>query len=109
MKLVDQCIESFLQGKSRQNSRDEKAKKVVYYQNQMHCNYKKEEKVLKDIIKHNVKPTNNQEELYVIVYYKHLKTRDLIMKKKIVARHKISCQSLGRCTSLNALMKTASF
>ena len=29
MKLVDKCIESFLQSKSRQNSRDEKAKIVV--------------------------------------------------------------------------------
>ena len=44
MKLVDQCIESFLQSKSRQNSLDEKAKIVVYYQNQMHCSYKKDEK-----------------------------------------------------------------
>ena len=70
MKLVDQCIDSFLQSQSQQNSCDEKAKIVAYYQNQMHCNYKKDEKILKDIIKHNVKPTNNQEELDVIVYYK---------------------------------------
>ena len=85
MKLVDQCIESFLQSKSRQNSSDEKAKIVVYYQNQMNCNYKKDEKVLKGIIKHNVKPINNQEELDVIVYYKTLKTRDLIMKNNSCA------------------------
>ena len=85
MKLVDQCTESFLQSKSRQNSRDEKAKIVVYYQNQMNCNYKKDEKVLKDIIKLNVKPINNQEELDVIVYYKNLKTRDLIMKNNSCA------------------------
>ena len=44
MKLVDQCIESFLQSKSRQNSLNEKAKIVVYNQNQMNCNYKKKMK-----------------------------------------------------------------
>ena len=44
MKPVDQRIESFLQSKSRQNSCEEKAKIVVYYKNQMHCNYKEDEK-----------------------------------------------------------------
>ena len=108
MKIVDQCIESFLQSKSRQNSRVEKAKIVEYYQNQMHCNYKKDEKVLKDIIKHNVKPTNNQEELDVIVYYKNLKTRDLIMKNN-------SCASQDKLSKSWAVYKfkcpneTASF
>ena len=29
----------------------------------MHCNYKIDENVLKDIIKHNVNNTNNQEEI----------------------------------------------
>ena len=39
MKVVDQCIKSFLQSKTRQNPRDDKAQIVVYYQNQMHRNY----------------------------------------------------------------------
>ena len=37
-------------------------------------------KNLKDIIKLNVKPTSNQEELDIIVHYKNLKTKYLIMK-----------------------------
>ena len=72
---------------------DEKAQIVVYYQNQMHCNYKNDEKVLKDIINHNVKPTSNQEELDIIVYFKNLKTEDHIMKN-------------NSCTSQDKLSKS---
>ena len=90
----------FLANKSRQNSRDEKAKIIVYYQNQMPVNIKKDEKVLKHVIKHNFKPTNNQEELDVIVYrhYKNLKTRYLIMKN-------ISCASQDKLSKSWAVYK----
>ena len=41
----------------------------------MNGQYKKDEKVIKDIIKQNVKPTNENEKIDVVIYYKNLKTK----------------------------------
>ena len=45
--------------------------------------YKKDEKVIKDIMKQNVKPTNESEKYDVMIYYKNLKTTNLIMKNNM--------------------------
>ena len=52
----------------------------IFYKNQMHQNYKLEERILKEIIYENTKCTDPQEKLTLIVYYKNLKTSNLIMK-----------------------------
>ena len=39
----------------------------------MNPQYRKDEKILKDIIKKNVKPANNTHEINTIIYYKNLK------------------------------------
>ena len=49
----------------------------------MNGQYKKDEKVIKDIIKQNVKPTNENEKIDVVIYYKNLKTKNLIMKNNM--------------------------
>ena len=84
MKLVDNCVNSFLQSKlsNERNNLDDKTKIKIYYKNQMNGQYKKDEKVIKDIIKQNVKPTNENEKIDVI-YYKNLKTKNLIMKNNM--------------------------
>ena len=63
MKLMDNCVNSFLQSKlsNESNNLDDKTKTKIYYKNQMNGQGKKDEKVIKDIIKQNVKPTNENE------------------------------------------------
>ena len=53
MKLVDNCVNSFLQSKlsNERNNLDNKTKIKIYYKNQMDGQYKKDEKVIKDINK----------------------------------------------------------
>ena len=41
----------------------------------MYGQYKKDEKFIKDIIKQNVNPTNENEQIDVVVYYKNSKTK----------------------------------
>ena len=46
----------------------------------MHPNYKQEEEAIKKIVKRNVKLTQENTEIDLIIYYKNHKTRNLIMK-----------------------------
>jgi hypothetical protein len=49
----------------------------------MNDQYKKDENILKDIIKQNVKPNDINDELDIIIYYKNMKTKSLIMKNDL--------------------------
>ena len=86
MKLVDNCVNSLLQSKvsNKTSNLVDKTKIKIYYKNQMDGQYKKDEKVIKDIIKKNIKPTNgNEKKIDVVIYYKNLKTKNLIMKNNM--------------------------
>ena len=48
----------------------------------MSSDYKTEERIIKDIISNNVKPTDPEQELTLIIYYKSKKTSQLLMKNK---------------------------
>ena len=65
MKLVDNYVNSFLQSKASNQSNIILMMKItkikIYYKNQMNGQYKKDEKVIKDIIKKNVENTNENE------------------------------------------------
>ena len=52
----------------------------LYYKNTMSTAYKDDEKALKNIIYRNVKPTNKNTKLDIIIYYKSRKTAALVMK-----------------------------
>ena len=45
----------------------------------MNDQYKKDEKRLKDIIHTNVKPLNAENKIELIIYYKSMKTKGLLM------------------------------
>lgn len=49
----------------------------------MSSQYKKDEKIMKDIIKRNVSTTDPNNKLKFCIYYKNLKTKNLIMKNNI--------------------------
>ena len=55
----------------------------LFYQNQMNDGYKMDEKVLNKIIKDNVKSTDPEKKVSLNVYYRSLKTKNLIMKNNM--------------------------
>ncbi|XP_076037240.1 uncharacterized protein LOC143022776 [Oratosquilla oratoria] len=58
----------------------------LYYQNTMSSGYKKDEKVLKEIIKKNCTPTKEGDKLNLIIYYRNPRTSSLIMKNNLAAQ-----------------------
>ena len=52
----------------------------IYYRNYMNTQYQTDEKILKDIIKKNVKCNRDNERLQINIYYQNHKTRELVMK-----------------------------
>ena len=57
----------------------------LYYKNYMNTQYKTDEKILKDILKKNVKCNNNNDRLQLNIYYQSKKTRQLVMKNNPIA------------------------
>lgn len=56
---------------------------TLYYKNQFSKAYKTDERILKSIIEENVKCTNPDDRLKLIIYYKTQKTSHLIMKNNL--------------------------
>ena len=52
----------------------------------MHNNYKKDEKILKEIINRNIKCKNNSDKLKIVIYYKNNKTSNLVIKNNMMPR-----------------------
>ena len=52
----------------------------LFYKNQCHLNYKKDERALHSIIEKHVKPISDNSKLKLIIYYKNKKSSNLIMK-----------------------------
>ena len=44
-----------------------------------------DEKIVKDAIRKNVKPTNEDDKKELIIYYQNIKTKDIIMKNSITS------------------------
>ena len=82
-KLINEIITTFITNKRTTESPDTtsvpKEKINIFYENQMNQQYKKDEKILKYIIKKNVKPANNTQEINTIIYYTNLIVNNLIM------------------------------
>ena len=55
----------------------------IFYMNFMNPIYKKNEAAIRKIVKDNVRAVNSNDKLQLIIYYKSLKTRDLIMKNNL--------------------------
>ena len=51
----------------------------VFYENQMHENYKIEERTVKKIVTENIPCKNPNEKLNLIFYYKNFKSHNLVM------------------------------
>ena len=81
---IDRKIEQFINNKLTSNNNNNpatpKTKIKLYYHSQFHPNYKIDERIMKEIVNDNVKCTDQQTEIDLIIYYKNKKTHNLIMK-----------------------------
>lgn len=57
----------------------------LWYQNQMSTAYKKDEKILKDIVRRNCVPTRQDEKIKLKIYYKSARVSSLIMMNNLSA------------------------
>ena len=84
---IDKKIEHFINSKFSQNNSNipavSKTKIKLYYRSQFHSNYKIYERVMREIVYDNVKCTDQQAQIDLIIYYKNKKTHNLIMKNNI--------------------------
>ena len=81
-----------------------------FYRNQMHYNYKSDEKILKTLIDRNILPTDPNKKIKLIIYYNKFKTSNLVIRnnsspsigvlQKTNVIYKFKC-SLGDCISDN--------
>ena len=85
--------------------------------------YKVDERVLKNIIKTNVKPTNETDTIQLVIYYKNRKVSNLVMKNNMNAKkdpkqktnvvYKFDCpnedcQLRGKCSYIGVTTTTLS-
>ena len=76
MNIIEKNVTNFTKDKqSRQEAPLTTGDKLkLYYDNQMNNQYKKDEKIMKDIIRTNVKPTKEDDKMELILYYRYIKT-----------------------------------
>ena len=85
-KEVKVVVQNVLTGRPKGESEILK----LFYANQMNDKYKTDEKVLKNIITANVKPTNTSSKIELIIYYKNTKTSQMVVKNNLTATNVIS-------------------
>ena len=85
--VVDYHINKFLDKKINpsNNNHDSQNKSNIdiFYQAQTHSNYKLDERVLKDIVYRNTQVVDPNKKLNLIIYYKNIKTHNLVMKNNL--------------------------
>ena len=83
MKLIDETVKNFLNSKFRDiNQTPRKNKVQIFYEGQMCCNYKIEEKQLTNIIDKHVQPIDENHKIKLQIYYRNKKLKNLFIKNK---------------------------
>ena len=59
----------------------------------MNYQHNKDEKVIKDMIQKNVKPTDNRKEILTYIYYRNHKAHNLIMTNNLIKKYDILTMS----------------
>ena len=80
LKMINYEIENFKYKKENDDSEMEKIK--IYYEGQYHSNCKLDEKILKN----NIRPSQLNSEIKILIYYKNKKTSNLVMANKVNSR-----------------------
>ena len=70
----------------------------LFYRNQMHYNYKSDEKILKTLIHKNILPTDPNKKIKLVIYYNKFKTSNLVVRNN-------SSPSIGVLQKTNVIYK----
>ena len=79
-QTVDKHIDQFIYNKIEPTNNLPQNSIPLYYKNQIHSNYKLDERILKSIVKNYTSCNQNNTKLNVIIYYRNIKTCNLVMK-----------------------------
>ena len=83
-KLFDDQLKKFLDKIQSKEETSEKQQQIpIYYESQMHNNYKIEERTIKDIVYNNTKCVDRDNKLNLIIYYKSPKTANFVIKNNM--------------------------
>ena len=92
--MFDQTLNKFLQQKCNQNNNENNKNSIkIFYHNQMHTNYKVEERVIKEILHNNIQCNSPDDKLNIIFYYKNKRTCNLVMKNNLAPKPPILQQT----------------
>ena len=87
--------EELLKFKRQMNRQTDKRDKIpIYFKNQMTPSYKVDERILKTILSRNTECTSTDTSLDLIVYYKNMKTSNLIMQNNPHAQSKLKSSNV---------------
>ena len=81
--MIDNKIKAFLEKLHSPQVQQNTSTIPIYFQNQMHSNYKTDERVIKDIVMKNTQCNNPDTKLNLIIYYKNPKTSNLVLKNNM--------------------------
>ena len=80
-KMIDKEIDNFKNSKNETNQDNLRIK--LFFKAQFHQNYFLDEKILKNIIKNNVRAANPNSKVNLMIYYQSKKTSNLVMKNSV--------------------------
>ena len=83
--IVDEQIKCMIKNVNQQNKQcttppSQQTYIKLFYRNQMHYNYKSDEKILRILIHRNMPPTDPYKKIKLIIYYNKFKTSNLVIK-----------------------------
>ena len=79
----------------------------LFYRNQFHREYKKDERALRDIIKNNITPVDPDQQVKLVIYHKNKKTSSLVMRNNPAPRQEKIKERNALSINLNALSRDA--
>ena len=100
--IVDEQIKRMIKNVNQQNKQcttpsSQQTYIKLFYRNQMHYNYKSDEKILKTLIHRNILPTDPNKKIKLVIYYK-FKTSNLVIRNN-------SSPSIGVLQKTNVIYK----
>ena len=88
MTFINECVNKFFDSRltlvNTDNRTDVNTMEIIkiFYENQMNEQYKKDDKIIKDIINKNI-TVNNSYKIVTHIYYHNQKVNNLIMKNNL--------------------------
>ena len=85
-RISKQIIDKWYEGRLSTTTEEGPVTLKLYYKSHMSSAYKTDERILKDIIKRNVKPTDPTNKIKLVIYYKSKRTSNLLLRNNSTPR-----------------------